>query len=368
MDGGDRNNPRGLGRRWSLHLNGPVRSPSPLPSPSGRGELSAGLRDGEYGSWRMGDARAARTEWRAPPGFAIANIGAARQRPPYQKKKGGNMRKRPKRTTKDNLLLSKKAEKDNLGQKRTRKDNGKKLRTIPMGQKLKFGKQKAGKMEVRAAFRSGGPLGRGRVGDKGTVRVSFRRWPGRRTCCGSGSRAPGRPVKKMNRFVAFFGGNFIVGFDCNTGMNNPVQPGPAWDIEAARTLYNIQRWGAKYFDINEAGHVVATPLQERRGRRGPHGRDRGGARARPEVPAADPVSGHFAPPGGGHQPGVPQFHRRIQFPGQIPRRVSHQGQPAPRGGGGDFGRGEGVRVRAGGGQQAGTVRRAWRCKTSRAAW
>jgi arginine decarboxylase len=45
-------------------------------------------------------------------------------------------------------------------------------------------------------------------------------------------------------------------------MNNPAQPGPAWDIEAARALYNVQRWGAKYFDINEAGHVIARPLQE----------------------------------------------------------------------------------------------------------
>jgi arginine decarboxylase len=27
-------------------------------------------------------------------------------------------------------------------------------------------------------------------------------------------------------------------------------------------LYNINRWGAKYFDINEAGHVVAMPLRE----------------------------------------------------------------------------------------------------------
>jgi len=44
-------------------------------------------------------------------------------------------------------------------------------------------------------------------------------------------------------------------------MNNPSQPDPAWDIEAARSLYNIQRWGAKYFDINDAGHVVARPLQ-----------------------------------------------------------------------------------------------------------
>src|SRR5882672_12698395 len=37
---------------------------------------------------------------------------------------------------------------------------------------------------------------------------------------------------------------------------------PAWDIQDARNLYNIQSWGAKYFDINEAGHVIARPLQE----------------------------------------------------------------------------------------------------------
>ena len=37
---------------------------------------------------------------------------------------------------------------------------------------------------------------------------------------------------------------------------------PPWDIQAARALYNIQRWGARYFDINEAGHVVAMPLRE----------------------------------------------------------------------------------------------------------
>src|SRR5207247_10719438 len=35
-----------------------------------------------------------------------------------------------------------------------------------------------------------------------------------------------------------------------------------WDTQTARSIYNIDRWGAKYFDINEAGHVVATPLQE----------------------------------------------------------------------------------------------------------
>src|SRR6202142_2398722 len=45
-------------------------------------------------------------------------------------------------------------------------------------------------------------------------------------------------------------------------MSNPNDPAPAWSIESARALYNIPRWGAKYFDINDAGHVVARPLQD----------------------------------------------------------------------------------------------------------
>src|SRR5471032_1529733 len=45
-------------------------------------------------------------------------------------------------------------------------------------------------------------------------------------------------------------------------MNNPIDTAPAWNIESARALYNISRWGAKYFDINAAGHVVAKPLQD----------------------------------------------------------------------------------------------------------
>ncbi|EEF60316.1 biosynthetic arginine decarboxylase [Pedosphaera parvula] len=45
-------------------------------------------------------------------------------------------------------------------------------------------------------------------------------------------------------------------------MSNPIDPAQPWDLQTARSLYNINRWGAKYFDINEAGHVVATPLQE----------------------------------------------------------------------------------------------------------
>lgn len=45
-------------------------------------------------------------------------------------------------------------------------------------------------------------------------------------------------------------------------MSNPIEPTEPWSISAARNLYNIHRWGAKYFDINDEGHVVATPLQE----------------------------------------------------------------------------------------------------------
>src|SRR5947208_4417767 len=45
-------------------------------------------------------------------------------------------------------------------------------------------------------------------------------------------------------------------------MSNPIDSNDSWDIPAARNPYNIQRWGAKYFDINDAGRVVATPLQE----------------------------------------------------------------------------------------------------------
>ena len=45
-------------------------------------------------------------------------------------------------------------------------------------------------------------------------------------------------------------------------MSNPNDALQPWDLQTARNLYNVHRWGAKYFDINDAGHVVATPLQE----------------------------------------------------------------------------------------------------------
>src|SRR3984957_20181125 len=45
-------------------------------------------------------------------------------------------------------------------------------------------------------------------------------------------------------------------------MSNPNDAGAPWSIDAARALYNIHRWGARYFDINDAGHVVERPLQD----------------------------------------------------------------------------------------------------------
>ncbi len=41
----------------------------------------------------------------------------------------------------------------------------------------------------------------------------------------------------------------------------PSTPG-GWDITTARTTYNIDRWGAGYFDINDAGRVVARPRRD----------------------------------------------------------------------------------------------------------
>ncbi len=45
-------------------------------------------------------------------------------------------------------------------------------------------------------------------------------------------------------------------------MNDGSSDSKPWDISSARQLYNIDRWGAHYYDINEEGHVVAMPLQE----------------------------------------------------------------------------------------------------------
>lgn len=44
-------------------------------------------------------------------------------------------------------------------------------------------------------------------------------------------------------------------------MSNASDVSESWDVQAARNLYNIHRWGANYFDVNDAGRVVARPLQ-----------------------------------------------------------------------------------------------------------
>ena len=42
-------------------------------------------------------------------------------------------------------------------------------------------------------------------------------------------------------------------------MSRSPDANAPWTLQSARDLYNIHRWGASYFDINEAGHVVAKP-------------------------------------------------------------------------------------------------------------
>ncbi len=46
-------------------------------------------------------------------------------------------------------------------------------------------------------------------------------------------------------------------------MSEPSSATPPWSVDAARGLYNIDRWGAGYFDVNSEGHVIARPLQEK---------------------------------------------------------------------------------------------------------
>ena len=45
-------------------------------------------------------------------------------------------------------------------------------------------------------------------------------------------------------------------------MSNPESDTSLWNIQSARNLYNIDRWGANYYDINAEGHVVARPSPE----------------------------------------------------------------------------------------------------------
>ena len=43
----------------------------------------------------------------------------------------------------------------------------------------------------------------------------------------------------------------------------PAEATSTWSIDAARALYNIEGWGAGFFDINEKGHVIVRPDKER---------------------------------------------------------------------------------------------------------
>ena len=45
-------------------------------------------------------------------------------------------------------------------------------------------------------------------------------------------------------------------------MSNSSEANQSWDVQQARNLYNIHRWGAGYFDISETGRVVAKPQRE----------------------------------------------------------------------------------------------------------
>jgi arginine decarboxylase len=48
--------------------------------------------------------------------------------------------------------------------------------------------------------------------------------------------------------------------------NQPTTEAPtpaAWSIESARALYNVEGWGAGYFDINERGRVIVRPNPDR---------------------------------------------------------------------------------------------------------
>jgi len=45
--------------------------------------------------------------------------------------------------------------------------------------------------------------------------------------------------------------------------NMPVTETQAWTVDEARELYGIDRWGLKYFDINDEGDVVVSPLKNK---------------------------------------------------------------------------------------------------------
>ncbi len=45
-------------------------------------------------------------------------------------------------------------------------------------------------------------------------------------------------------------------------MSNSTDGTGPWEIQSARNLYSVHRWGGKYYDISEGGRVIARPLQD----------------------------------------------------------------------------------------------------------
>src|SRR5512133_2094416 len=43
----------------------------------------------------------------------------------------------------------------------------------------------------------------------------------------------------------------------------PAEGTSTWSIDSARTLYNVEGWGAGFFDINDQGHVIVRPDKDR---------------------------------------------------------------------------------------------------------
>lgn len=39
----------------------------------------------------------------------------------------------------------------------------------------------------------------------------------------------------------------------------PPPPSPAWTVDESKALYNIDGWGAGFFDVNAAGRVIVRP-------------------------------------------------------------------------------------------------------------
>src|SRR5512142_704280 len=45
--------------------------------------------------------------------------------------------------------------------------------------------------------------------------------------------------------------------------NHPPETQPEWSADSSRTLYNVEGWGAGFFDVNDRGHAIVRPNKER---------------------------------------------------------------------------------------------------------